>query len=81
MKHWCLTLSIASVLLAGCGPHDHATSPAQLGIATPDHPVINPARLEQPSGTPMQVQVPTPAVGRATDAGANDEGGRIEPNE
>ncbi len=75
----CLLIVLAALGLAGCGPHDTATSPAQLGIATPGHPVIDPARLEAPPGAPMELPVPTPAVPRATDAGANDEGGAIEP--
>ncbi len=80
-------LKLAPILgflaLGGCDypPTDQPRSVADLGIATPDHPINNPAKLESSPNAPMQVPINAPAVSRATDAGANDEGGRLEPRE
>ena len=65
-------------ILAACSHADHATSPAQIGIATPDQPAIVGGGTSQSTKAPLEVPVPSTAVPRATDAGAqNHEGGEL----
>jgi hypothetical protein len=64
--------------LAACSHADHATTPAQIGIASPGQPAVIGDGATQATKAPMEVPVPSTAVPRATDAGAeNHEGGEL----
>ena len=82
MKFTTITCCMTLGLLGACSTQSNKPkSVEELGIATPAHPVNSPSRIESVPGTPLQLPVNAPAVPRATDAGANDEGGPTEPEE